>query len=243
MEPLLLKIIWEVRIMNETFMKEKPIFPLLLGMGMPMVLSMLVNSLYNIVDSYFVARISENAMEALSLVFPIQNFINAMAIGFGVGINALIATARGAGKENEARRAATQGVVLSVIHGIILSVICIVIMPKFLGDSQAIRRSSGTVCATHPSHSCFHRSSWQDWPSKKDLSGSGADEGVHDCPAWRLHHKHYPGSDFNLWTGILSENGNLRRGNCHRCGAAYLARSLPCLLFPRSGSGKAGSKV
>ena len=79
--------------MNETFMKEKPVFPLLLGMGMPMVLSMLVNSLYNIVDSYFVARISENAMEALSLVFPIQNFINAMAIGFGVGINALIATA------------------------------------------------------------------------------------------------------------------------------------------------------
>ena len=60
--------------MNETFMKEKPIFPLLLGMGMPVVLSMLVNSLYNIVDSYFVARISENAMEALSLVFPIQNF-------------------------------------------------------------------------------------------------------------------------------------------------------------------------
>ena len=129
--------------MNETFMKEKPVFPLLLGMGMPMVLSMLVNSLYNIVDSYFVARISENAMEALSLVFPIQNFINAMAIGFGVGINALIATARGAGKENEARRAATQGVVLSVIHGIILSVICIVIMPKFLGrftgDQEVIR--------------------------------------------------------------------------------------------------------
>lgn len=121
--------------MNETFMKEKPIFPLLLGMGMPVVLSMLVNSLYNIVDSYFVARISENAMEALSLVFPIQNFINAMAIGFGVGINALIATARGAGKENEARRAVTQGVVLSVI--------CIVIMPKFLGmftgDQEVIR--------------------------------------------------------------------------------------------------------
>lgn len=119
--------------MNETFMKEKPIFPLLLGMGMPMVLSMLVNSLYNIVDSYFVARISENAMEALSLVFPIQNFINAMAIGFGVGINALIATARGAGKEDEARRAATQGVVLSVIHGIILAAACIAIMPWFLG--------------------------------------------------------------------------------------------------------------
>lgn len=81
--------------MNETFMEgEAGLFRFSSGMGMPMVLSMLVNSLYNIVDSYFVARISENAMEALSLVFPIQNFINAMAIGFGVGINALIATAR-----------------------------------------------------------------------------------------------------------------------------------------------------
>ena len=59
---IMLKNMWEVIIMNETFMKEKPIFPLLLGMGMPMVLSMLVNSLYNIVDSYFVARISDNAM-------------------------------------------------------------------------------------------------------------------------------------------------------------------------------------
>ena len=57
-------------------------------MALPMVLSMLVNSLYNIVDSFFVAQISEDAMTALSLVFPVQNFINAVAIGFGVGINA-----------------------------------------------------------------------------------------------------------------------------------------------------------
>ena len=49
-----------------------------------MVLSMLVNSLYNIVDSFFVARISENAMNALSLVFPIQNLITAIAVGFAV---------------------------------------------------------------------------------------------------------------------------------------------------------------
>ena len=59
--------------MNETFMKEKPVLPLLLSMALPNVVSMLVNSLYNIVDSLFVARISEDAMTALSLVFPIQN--------------------------------------------------------------------------------------------------------------------------------------------------------------------------
>lgn len=77
--------------MNETFMKEKPVLPLLLSMALPNVVSMLVNSLYNIVDSLFVARISEDAMTALSLVFPIQNFSNAIAIGFGIGINAMIA--------------------------------------------------------------------------------------------------------------------------------------------------------
>ena len=77
--------------MNDTFMKEKPILPLLTSMALPMVISMLVNSLYNIVDSFFVAQINEQAMTALSLVFPVQNFVNATAIGFGVGINAMIA--------------------------------------------------------------------------------------------------------------------------------------------------------
>ena len=81
--------------MNEEFMKERPVLPLLLSMALPMILSMLVNSLYNIVDSFFVAKISEDAMTALSLVFPIQNFVNAVAIGFGVGINAVKGTGQG----------------------------------------------------------------------------------------------------------------------------------------------------
>lgn len=71
--------------MSEAFMKERPVLPLLLSMALPMVLSMLVNSLYNIVDSLFVAQISEDAMTALSLVYPIQNLINAVGIGFGGG--------------------------------------------------------------------------------------------------------------------------------------------------------------
>ena len=58
--------------MEQTFMKEKKIIPLVLSMSLPMMLSMLVNSLYNIVDSYFVAQISEQAMTALSLVYPLQ---------------------------------------------------------------------------------------------------------------------------------------------------------------------------
>ena len=118
--------------MNETFMKEKPVLPLILSMTLPMVLSMLVNSLYNIVDSFFVAQISEEAMTALSLVYPVQNFINAAGIGFGVGINAVIAFYLGVGDHRKADQAATQGLVLAVIHGVVMTVCCITIMPVFL---------------------------------------------------------------------------------------------------------------
>ncbi|MFQ9515103.1 MAG: MATE family efflux transporter [Eubacterium sp.] len=118
--------------MNETFMKEKPVVPLITSMALPMVISMLINSLYNIVDSFFVAKISEDAMNALSLVFPVQNFINAVSIGFGVGINAVIAFYLGAGNKQKANIAATHGLVLSGIHGILMTVSCIAIMPIFL---------------------------------------------------------------------------------------------------------------
>ena len=119
--------------MNDTFMKEKPVLPLILSMTLPMVLSMLVNSLYNIIDSFFVAQISEEAMTALSLVYPVQNFINAVGIGFGVGINAVIAFYLGAGDNKKADQAATQGLVLAMIHSVVMTVCCITMMPAFLG--------------------------------------------------------------------------------------------------------------
>ena len=118
--------------MNQSFMKEKPVFPLLTSMALPMVISMLVNSLYNIIDSFFVAQISEQAMTALSLVYPVQNLINAIAIGFGVGMNALIALCLGAGDVKNANRAATHGMLFSVVHGIVITVVSIGIMPFFL---------------------------------------------------------------------------------------------------------------
>mgnify|MGYP002531820442 FL=1 len=127
--------------MNDTFMKERPVLPLLLSMSLPMVISMLVNSLYNIVDSFFVAKISEEAMTALSLVYPIQNFINALSIGFGVGINAVIAFYLGAQDRRNADKAATQGLMLAAVHGALMTVICIAVIPGFLEgftSSQAV---------------------------------------------------------------------------------------------------------
>ena len=118
--------------MDQTYMKEKTILPLLLSMALPMVISMFVNSLYNIIDSIFVAKISEDAMNALSLVYPVQNLINSIAVGFGVGINAVIAMFLGAGKTREADKAATQGLFLNVLHGIVLTIIGLMLMPSFL---------------------------------------------------------------------------------------------------------------
>lgn len=118
--------------MNENYMKERPVVPLLLSMALPMVISMMVNSLYNIVDSFFVAKISEDAMTALSLVFPVQNFINAVGIGFGVGINAVIALYLGEGNEEKADKAATQGLVCAAVHSVIMTAGSIAVMPSFL---------------------------------------------------------------------------------------------------------------
>lgn len=129
--------------MNETFMKEKPVLPLLLSMSLPMVISMMVNSLYNIVDSFFVAMISEDAMTALSLVYPIQNFINAVAIGFGVGMNAVIAYHLGAQEHGKANQAATMGFVLSLVHGAVMMVGSITVMPVFLRMFTADERVIG----------------------------------------------------------------------------------------------------
>lgn len=117
---------------DQTYMKTQPVLRLLLTMALPMVISMLVNSLYNIVDSFFVAKISKDAMTALSLVYPMQNLINAVMIGFGVGINAVISFYLGAQNQEKADRAATQGVILSTIHGILLMVFCLLTIHPFL---------------------------------------------------------------------------------------------------------------
>ncbi|EFB76511.1 MATE efflux family protein [Subdoligranulum variabile DSM 15176] len=136
--------------MNTSFMKEKPIFPLLTSMALPMVFSMLVNALYNIVDSFFVAQISEEAMTALSLVFPMQNLINAIAIGFGVGINAQIALHLGAGAQCRADTAATHGMLYSLLHGIVITIISIAVVQKFLSafTDNTLVIHMGTTYAT-----------------------------------------------------------------------------------------------
>ena len=118
--------------MDQTYMKQNPVLPLVVSMALPMTLSMLVNSLYNIVDSIFIAKISDNAMTALSLVYPIQNLITAITVGFAIGTNAVISIHLGAGNKKEADRAASLGTLLNAFHGLLLMIVCLTFIRPFL---------------------------------------------------------------------------------------------------------------
>ena len=99
---------------TENKMGVMPVGRLLLNMSLPMMISMLMLALYNIVDSMFVSRISENALTALSMAFPVQNLMVAVATGLGVGINAVLSRALGAKDLESVDRAATNGMLLEM---------------------------------------------------------------------------------------------------------------------------------
>lgn len=96
---------------------------LLLNMALPMILSMLIQACYNIVDSYFVAKLSEDALNAVSLAFPVQNLMIAVSVGTGVGINALLSRSLGQKDQERANRTAMNGVMLEVVSGLVFTVL------------------------------------------------------------------------------------------------------------------------
>lgn len=104
---------------NQTRMRTKPIFPLLVSMALPMMFSMMIQSLYNIIDSIFVAKLGSDAFTAVSLIFPLQNLVLAVAVGFGVGVNSCIAIATGSQDIKRAENAAMSGILLSILHSVL----------------------------------------------------------------------------------------------------------------------------
>lgn len=112
-------------------MGTKPVFPLLMSMAFPPMLSMLIQSMYNIVDSMFVARFSQNALTAVSLAFPLQNLVLAVAVGAGVGVNSYISRKLGARDRDAANAAVTHGFLLSFAHAIFFVLFGLVAIKPF----------------------------------------------------------------------------------------------------------------
>lgn len=96
-------------------MGTMPVRKLLISMSLPMMASMLVQALYNIVDSIFVSRVSEAALTAVSISFPIQNLMISLGVGIGVGVNALLSKSLGEGNQKHAQRIALQGIFIELI--------------------------------------------------------------------------------------------------------------------------------
>ena len=104
---------------QENKMGVMPENKLLISMAVPMMLSMLVQALYNVVDSIFVSRISEDALTAVSLAFPVQNLMIAIGSGTGVGINALLSKSLGEKNQKLANKAAHNGIFLMIMSSIL----------------------------------------------------------------------------------------------------------------------------
>ncbi len=122
---------------------EMPIRPLLYTMAVPLMLSLLVQSLYNIVDSIFVARLSETALTAASLVYSIQFLMIAVGVGTAVGLNALLSRKIGEHKTEEACQAATTGLFLMLLTSLIFSMVGI-----FLSDTIAAKMAADSELQT-----------------------------------------------------------------------------------------------
>ena len=106
----------------ENKMGVMPVNRLLFSMSLPMILSMLVQALYNIVDSIFVAQIGETALAAVSLAFPVQNLIIAVSVGTGVGVNALLSRSRGEKNQENANLAAVNGLFVFFLSYLLFAV-------------------------------------------------------------------------------------------------------------------------
>ncbi|AFA47322.1 MATE family efflux transporter [Acetobacterium woodii] len=120
---------------SENKMGVMPINKLLITMSVPMILSMLVQALYNVVDSIFVAQINESALTAVSLSFPIQSLMIAIGAGTGVGINALLSKSLGEKDQKKANKAANNGVFLGILS-VIIFIIFGLFGARFFFESQ-----------------------------------------------------------------------------------------------------------
>ncbi len=110
----------EERKVAENKMGVMPVNKLLISMSLPMMISMLVQALYNVVDSVFVAKVNENALTAVSLAFPVQNLMIAVAVGTGVGINALLSKSLGEKNFEKVNRVANNAVFLSAVSYMVM---------------------------------------------------------------------------------------------------------------------------
>lgn len=135
---------------RENKMGTMPVNRLLLSMSLPMIISMIVQALYNVVDSIFVSFISENALTAVSMAFPIQNLMISVGAGLGVGINALLSRSLGEKNQEKANQTAVQGIFLVAMSFLLFLLFGVFGSSAFMHSQTDISEilESGTIYLT-----------------------------------------------------------------------------------------------
>ncbi len=124
--------------LTENKMGTAPVATLLASMAIPMMISMLVQAFYNIVDSIFVAQISENALNAVSLAFPLQSLMIAVGGGTAVGMNAILSRSLGEGNKDKVDRSANTGIFLFIMSAVVFAVLGVTLARPFMSVQTSI---------------------------------------------------------------------------------------------------------
>lgn len=208
--------------MQENKMGTMPIDKLIISMSLPIMISMLVQALYNIVDSIFVAQISENALTAVSMAFPIQNLMIAVGVGTAVGVNALLARSLGERDFDKVNKIAENAVFLVLLSYLLFLIIGLFFAEPFFRSQTDIEeivlygKQYLTVCCCL-SFGCFTQLMFE-----RMLQATGKNRLHHDYPDHWSGHQHHLRSDPDLWSVWFSENGH------HRCCSRHRHRSDDC---------------
>ena len=123
--------------MQENKMGVMPVKKLIVNMSVPMMISMMVQALYNVVDSIFVAMLSENALTAVTIAFPLQNLMIAVGAGTGVGINAMLSRALGEKNFKKSDSAANNGVFLAILSAVVFLLIGLTCTEPFINTQTS----------------------------------------------------------------------------------------------------------
>ena len=218
-----------VAVPEENKMGVMPVGRLLFSMSLPMMLSMLVQALYNIVDSIFVAKLSEDALSAVSLAFPLQTLIFAVGGGTCVGVNALLSRALGEKDFKKANDVAMNGAFLTVLSYVVFLILGLtVVKPFYVGQlngtsspiygmgvdylSTVMIFSIGVFCQMY-----FERL----------LTSTG--KTVYALPAYRCGYQYYFRSDFDFWAAWCTGNGRYRCGCGNRNRTVWSGDSFCCI--------------
>ena len=128
---------WENNLKSDdaTFFGTVSVAKILLKIAPPVMLAQLIQALYNIVDSFFIGKFSDDGLTALSVIYPVQLLITAIAVGTGVGVNTYMAKLYAQGKDKEAKQAAGVGMFLALLSWVVFSLIAVFAMRPYVMTS------------------------------------------------------------------------------------------------------------